>query len=369
MNLFWQEIEQQAIERIQKFSRLARTMGLEICVGFSGGKDSQVVYDLCLRSGVEFKAYFNHSFESNTTLRFIRENYPNVIKRRDYKFGFIENIWRNYGGLLPTVQIAYCCEDYKHNPLYVDKCSIVGVRKAESIKRKARTVFEAKNKTTLKKNKALVNDYFEENCQSVGTASIIQLKPIIDWSDDDVWGYIRRHKLPINPEYKYRKRVGCIVCPKANFTSNARALIERPKLIDAFIKAREKGRLDITWEVTSENKDYSNDKCYYICRWLNHSFMPFTKKQERLYEKVKEAYLKTKNTRTMKNNRNVKVHDGFAWLKVNNRVARAIFNSDYAELYILYPDGSEGLIETEERLNQAMLEGWDIGIELGYVKK
>lgn len=291
MNIFSDEIEQQAIQRIQKFSKVAKSLGFEMCLGFSGGKDSQVTYDLCLRAGVEFKAYFNHSFESSTTLRFIRESYPTIIKRRDHKLGFIENIWRNHGGLLPTVQIAYCCEDYKHNPKYVDECSIVGVRKAESIKRKKRTAFEAKNKTTLKKNKPLIDAYFEENCQSVGTASIIQLKPIIDWSDDDVWGYIQKHKLPVNPEYKKKKkRIGCKVCPKANFTSNADALIESPKLIDAFIMAREKGSLKIDWIITSENRDCSDDKCYYICRWLNHSFMPFTKKQEKLYQKVKSIY-------------------------------------------------------------------------------
>lgn len=300
MNLFSDEIEHQAILKIQKFSKIAKAMGFEMRLGFSGGKDSQVVYDLCLRAGVEFKAYFNHSFESSTTLKFIREKYPNVIKRRDYKFGFIENIWKNHGGLLPTVQMAYCCKNYKHNPKYVDECSIVGVRKAESAKRRMRTAFEVKNKTLLKKNKSLIDDYFEEHCQSIGTASIIQLKPIIDWSDEDVWGYIRKYKLPINPEYKKSKRVGCKVCPKANFTSNALALLESPKLIDAFIMAREKGSLKIDWIITSENKDCANDKCYYICRWLNHSFMPFTKKQEKLYQKVKESYNKMCHYNTLK---------------------------------------------------------------------
>lgn len=62
MNLFQDEIENQAIERIQKFSKIADKMGLEVCLVFSGGKDSQVVYDLCFRSGIDFKAYFNHSF-------------------------------------------------------------------------------------------------------------------------------------------------------------------------------------------------------------------------------------------------------------------------------------------------------------------
>lgn len=257
---------------------------------FRGGKDSQVCYDLCMRAGITFKAYFNHAFESSETLKFIRERYPDVIKRRDYRFGFIENIRKMHGGLLPTVTMAYCCEDYKHNPKYVDLCSIVGVRKAESAKRHKRTAFEAKNKTTLKKNKSLIDDYFEEHCQSVGSSSIIQLKPIIDWTDDDVWSYIHRYNLPINPEYIKRKRVGCIVCPKANFLSNGIALLENPKLIDAFIMAREKGRLRTDWIINQENKDYSNDKCYYICRWLNHSFMPFSKKQEALYLQVKEKY-------------------------------------------------------------------------------
>jgi len=290
-NLFAKEIEDTAIERIQKFSKIAKTMKFDICVAFSGGKDSQVVYDLCKRSGVDFKAYFNHSFESCTTLRFIRENYPDVIWRRDHEFGFIQNIRVNHGGFLPTVQAAYCCKDYKHNPKYVDECSIVGVRKAESARRRSRTAIEVKNKSVLKKNKALIDDYFEEHCQSTGAASVIQLKPIIDWNDDDVWNYIHAHGLPINPEYlNGSKRVGCIVCPKANFTSNAVNLIKFPKLIDTFILAREKGGINIDWMITSDNKDYSDDKVQYICRWLNHSFMPFTKKQEALYGKVKEAY-------------------------------------------------------------------------------
>lgn len=96
MNLFAEEIEQTAIERIQKFSKIAKKMGFEVRLGFSGGKDSQVCYDLCKRSGIEFKSYFNHSFESTITLNFIKENYPDVIRRRDYKYGFIEI----FGGIM-----------------------------------------------------------------------------------------------------------------------------------------------------------------------------------------------------------------------------------------------------------------------------
>lgn len=287
-SLFFDDLEKEAINRIKKFEKIADSMNLEIAVGFSGGKDSQVVYDLCLRAGIKFKAYFNHSFESGVTQNFIRENYPAVIKRRDHKFGFIENIYKNHGGLLPTVQIAYCCKDYKHNPSYVDACSITGVRKAESNSRKSRTSLVFKNETLKKKTD--VSEYFLEQCKSVGTASLIQLLPIVDWSENDVWEYLYRHELPINPEYQKTNRIGCIVCPKANFNSNAQALIEHPKLIDAFIKARERGSRATDWLITSDGIDYENDKCYYICRWLNHSFMPFSKRNEILYKLVRERY-------------------------------------------------------------------------------
>lgn len=303
MNLFTEQIEQEAICRIQRFGKIADNMGLDIAVGFSGGKDSQVVYDLCQRAGIRFTAYFNRSFESHTTLRFIRENYPDVVWRRDYKVGFIENIRKH--GFLPTVQKAYCCDNYKHNPKYVDKCSILGVRREESIKRRKWTAIGMKNKTVAKQNGATVSEYFREECQSIGTKSIIQLLPIVDWSCNEVWEYIYRHKLPVNPEYNHATRVGCIVCPKSNFTRNFDALCRCPKLVDAFIIALERSR-DTTpqsekqnkpfdWVITSDGRCYADDKAYFICRWLNHSFMPFTPKQQKLYEEFRKIYDKLKN--------------------------------------------------------------------------
>jgi phosphoadenosine phosphosulfate reductase len=292
-HLFTNEIETEAIMRIQKFARIAKAMELPISVGFSGGKDSQVTLHLCQRAGIEFTAYFNHSLESPTTLKFIREHYPDVIWRRDVKEGLIQHLKEVRQGYLPTVQSAYCCETYKHNPKYVDKCAILGIRRAESAKRASRTVFTAKNKTTLKRIKANVNEYFHERCQSVGGGNLITLHPIVDWSDKEVWDYIHKYDLPINPEYEYSSRVGCLICPKANFTRNYHNLMKYPKLIDAVIKARNLPKND--WCITSDNKDYSDNKIYYVCRWLNHSFMPFTKKQEELYKEVEANYYAMKN--------------------------------------------------------------------------
>ncbi len=287
--LFAEQFEQEAIERIQKFARLAEKMGFVPVLGFSGGKDSIVCYDLCKRAGIEFRAVFNHCFESAETLKFIREQYPAVEWRREVKQGFFENVRRNHNGMLPTVEFSYCCEDYKHNRKYVDDASIVGVRRAESAKRATRNVLETKNKTTLKKNGQTIGQYFSAQCVSSGAPSEIQLNPIVDWSDEDVWGYIHRYNLPINPAYKTARRVGCIICPKANFTSNYRALMKWPKLIDCVIKARG-GREDADWIITADGVDNADNKPYYVCRWLNHSFRPFTDKQEQLCKEVIEKY-------------------------------------------------------------------------------
>lgn len=289
-------MEDEAIERIVRFGLLAKKMGYVPVLGFSGGKDSQVCYDLCKRSGIEFLAVFNHCFESATTLKFIRDFYPDVEWRREVKEGFFENISKNHASMLPTVEKAYCCVDYKHNPAYVDDASIVGVRRAESQKRRKKMVLETKNKTILKRNRETISAYFSTGCVASGATSEIQLKPIVDWTDDEVWGYIERHNLPINPEYRVSRRVGCIICPKANFTSNFDSLMRFPKLIDCVIKAREQ-RKDYDWIITSDGKDYADNKPLYVCRWLNHSFRPFSKKQEKLCEEVLRRYNEYKKIR------------------------------------------------------------------------
>jgi len=48
-------------------------------LAFSGGKDSIVIYDLAVRSGVEFDAHFHQTtIDPPEVLQFIREHYPDV---------------------------------------------------------------------------------------------------------------------------------------------------------------------------------------------------------------------------------------------------------------------------------------------------
>jgi hypothetical protein len=58
--------------------------------------------------------------------------------------------------------------------------------------------------------------------------------------------------------------------------------------------------------------------------------------------------------------------DSFVWLLVTDK-SREIFMSGLFELYILYKDDSETLIEGYSQLLEALENGMDIGIEVGYL--
>lgn len=64
----------------------------------------------------------------------------------------------------------------------------------------------------------------------------------------------------------------------------------------------------------------------------------------------------------------VKDEDGldYVWLLVGDK-AREVWNSGIFDLYILWDDDSESMIESHEDLEKAICNGYDIGIEVGHV--
>lgn len=58
--------------------------------------------------------------------------------------------------------------------------------------------------------------------------------------------------------------------------------------------------------------------------------------------------------------------DNFVF-KIITHKAKEILASGLFELYVLYDDDTEGLIEDLEDLNLALEEGRDIGIEVGQI--
>lgn len=60
--------------------------------------------------------------------------------------------------------------------------------------------------------------------------------------------------------------------------------------------------------------------------------------------------------------------DGFIFMKVNDK-AKEIWNSGLFELYVVYSDETESLIETFENLDMHLSNGDDVCIEVGFTPK
>lgn len=137
-------------------------------VAFSGGKDSQVIYELAKMAGVKFKAYFyKTSVDPPELLRFIRSHYPDVIWLKPEKTMFQMILQKK---MLPLRNRRYCCE-YLKERRGLNEVVIIGIRKEESTRRKKRKVFT--NDCKLGCDKPL-------------------LSPILDWTESDVFGFLSK---------------------------------------------------------------------------------------------------------------------------------------------------------------------------------
>lgn len=225
--------EQLAIERI----KLASAMSLKyyqqplVCT-YSGGKDSEVLLELFRRSGVPYEVKNSHTtVDAPPTVYHIRD----VLRREElrgvkadihmpkYK-GKRCSIWSLIvdKGMPPTRLVRYCCLILKEGSSK-GRYIATGVRRAESVKRSTRDEFETitakqKNKTKVGMDIILANDNDEsrritEHCQLKNKMCV---NPIIDWSHEDVWNFIRSERLKYNPLYDMGYlRVGCVGCPMA----------------------------------------------------------------------------------------------------------------------------------------------------------
>lgn len=217
-----------AIEKIRKAERLAlEYQDYGFYLAFSGGKDSQVVYELCKMAGVKFRAYYNvTTIDYPEVVRFIREYYPDVVFLRP-KMNFYKLIIKYKS--LPMINRRYCCKELKE---YSGKNAVVltGIRRAESNKRAKRNELELyghKYSDTLDQ----FNIDKEKQIVCVNGNDKILFSPIINWEDKDVWNFLRTKKMKYCQLYDegYR-RVGCIFCPFSPVKVKQRDRKKYPKI-------------------------------------------------------------------------------------------------------------------------------------------
>lgn len=191
-------------------------------LAFSGGKDSVVLYDLAVRSGVKFEAHYNRTgIDPPEVMRFIKTEYPRVIWERPP-----ENMWQLVQKKgLPRRNSRFCCEDLKEYS-GTGRLVLTGIRWQESAARHKRAM--------------------REECPWHPGKQF--LHPIIDWSKNEVWEYIRRFKIlycALYDEGARRKgygegeykRLGCVLCPMTSHKQALRDMVRWPKIAEAWHRA------------------------------------------------------------------------------------------------------------------------------------
>lgn len=207
--------EEKAIERILYFQN--RQEGNKNIIAFSGGKDSIVLKDLVKRSGIECKfIYSPPSVDPPELVRYIKK-YHKDVKFQPYqkdKDGKELTMWTLIPKKLmpPSRLVRYCCDVMKERTGNNGDTVYVGVRWSESSKRSKLPMFGFYKKKNI-------------------------VRPIIDWSDEEIWEYIRKYDLPYCELYDQGfKRLGCIGCP-LNSSSQKRELELYPKYRANYVRA------------------------------------------------------------------------------------------------------------------------------------
>lgn len=231
-------------------------------LAFSGGKDSVVCKALLDMAGCKYDAVYRvTSVDPPELVRFIKNQHPDVVREVPLdKEGKPVTMWNIIlkHTMPPTRRFRYCCKDLKESG-GDGRMTVTGVRWAESPRRKNNqgsvVIYDKKaakdegfaDSQDFKQNDAggliLVNDNTDsrriiEQCYKRHKTNV---NPIIEWTDSDVWQFIRGEGIPYCELYdEGMERLGCIGCPLARRYKREREFRRWPKYKHHYLVAFEK---------------------------------------------------------------------------------------------------------------------------------
>ena len=219
--------KQTAIERLKVGAETSeRYYNAPLIICYSGGKDSEVLLQLAINSGINFEVLHNHTtadapetvYHISRTFRKLEERSIKCTRCYPTYKGAPVSMWSliPQKQIPPTRLIRYCCEVLKEQG-GKNRAIATGVRWDESRARSKRGIYE--DITRKSDNKVIINNDNDEKRRWFERCELqakTVVNPIIDWTDADVWDYIADNKIECNPLYcEGWKRVGCVGCPMA----------------------------------------------------------------------------------------------------------------------------------------------------------
>ena len=233
LNIHGKDKVQVAIDRLKAFEPPEGYY-----LAFSGGKDSVVIKALADMAEVKYDAHYSlTSVDPPELVQFVKTFNDVLIETPKDKDGNRLTMWNIIpkAGLPPTRIMRYCCEKLKEGGGQ-GRFVITGVRWAESVKRSKRgglELAEKKSHHTTNYDPDNPNQQMIHQCVQYARK---HLNPIIDWTTEEVWEFIREYKIPYCKLYdEGYKRLGCIGCPMSGHMLEG--LEKYPKYKKAYISA------------------------------------------------------------------------------------------------------------------------------------
>lgn len=201
----------QSILLIRHAYRHATWRGKRLEVAVSGGKDSDVMIQLCKIADVWGNEGLRPIHKCTTidppgTLKHVGEQGVEIIRPRK---NFASCILSSG---LPNMFFRHCCGELKEYA--IEDYVLIGVRRSESVMR-------SKNYTE------------PSQCMSVRGGIVEQFYPLLEWTDENIEEFVNTTKIKLHPLYydangvfHVERRLGCMGCP----------LQYRKKRIDSFKK-------------------------------------------------------------------------------------------------------------------------------------
>ncbi len=237
-----------SIALIQEMEPMALRMDSRgYCVCSSFGKDSVALVELFIQAGVKFFVQHNITgIDPPPLVYFARQEIERlenmgigvfVVKPRISMFDLIV-----HKGMPPTRLIRYCCKEFKERriPENRDCFHSFGVRKSESATRNSREALEVVHNRRMHLGRRFDLDMSEQEAQLVFSEETIKgevmlfdensekrkqfesctikgiraINPMIAWTDDLLWDFIKSNSVPYCELYDQGySRLGCVGCP------------------------------------------------------------------------------------------------------------------------------------------------------------
>ena len=177
---------------------------------FSGGKDSQVVLDLCTRAipSQSFEViYSDTGYELPPSLDLYKEiqdyyhqKFPDLKFSTTKNHESVLNYWDKIG--TPSDKHRWCCSVMKTAPLYRSL-------KLEGNKQARVLTFDG-----VRAEESTRRAGYNRIGKGVKHDTVINASPLLHWTATEIFLYLFKYELPINIAYRQgMTRVGCLICP------------------------------------------------------------------------------------------------------------------------------------------------------------